>query len=372
MELHGVTAVSIALIENNEVAWSRGYGLREFDLPESYVYPGTTFDAASISKPVTYAAALQLVDSGDLSLTDTGILSRLVGEDDMPSAADLDSINADQISLAHLLAHCAGIDNRKGTSGAQAMGIGAVTLPTIREIFRGVSPAASGNQIVDVDSLNPGDMVDYSGANSILVQALIEDAASGGYDAHMDRLLSALNARGTFDTDFWRTMQREWFARGHTTDTLRTATTKRDLTVYPNQAAAGLRITAPDLAQFVIMLNQDGVYDGQRLLDGATVDQFLGRDGVSGVGVREATCRSGSSMQLGIRANQQTMNDEMFWHGGLHNGYRTFMYGMPQQQTGLIIFLTGALRSGGSQFPDTEALRIEIRDAVASAYGWSF
>lgn len=372
MQLHGVTGAAVVLIENNEVAWARGYGLREFDLPESYVYPTTTFDAASISKPVTYAAALQLVDSGDLSLTQTGILSQIVGPEDMPSAADLESIGADQISLAHLLAHCAGIDNEKGISGAQEMDAGASPLPTIRDIFRGDSPASSRNQIVDVDTLSPGDMVDYSGANSILVQALIEDAADGGYDAHMDRFLRALNTRGTFRTDFWRTMQREWYARGHSTDTTRTTTSKRGVKVYPNQAAAGLRITATDLANFVIMLNQGGVYDGERLLASATVDQFLGRDGVgAAMGVREAACTN-DTMQLGIRARRQTQNSEVYWHGGLHNGYRTYMYGMPQQQGGLIVFLTGAFRSNGSQFRDTESLRNEIRNAVASAYGWRF
>ena len=188
----------------------------------------------------------------------------------------------------------------------------------------------------------------------------------------MNRFLGALSMRGTFETDFWRTMEREWYARGHTTDTTRTTTTKRDVKVYPNQAAAGLRTTAPDLAQFVIMLNQGGMYDGQRILESATVDRFLGRDGVSGVGVREAACSDTGSMQLGIRADQQTMSDEMFWHGGLHNGYRTFLYGMPQQQTGLVLLLTGALRTGGSQFTDTEALRFEIKDAVGNAYGWSF
>ncbi|MEM6325718.1 MAG: serine hydrolase domain-containing protein [Bacteroidota bacterium] len=373
MRVHGVTGLSVALIQNNQIAWARGYGLREFDLPESYVYPQTTFDAASISKPVTYAATLQLVDSGDLSLIQTGILSRLVGDSDMPTASDLDDINSDQISLAHLLSHCAGIDNEKGRSGAQSMGLGTVSMPTYRQMIRGESPAASGNQIVDVDSVSPGTVVDYSGANSLLVQALVEDAAPDGFDAHMRQFLQSMDMRrSTFATDFWQTMRRESFARGHSTDTTRTTTTKRDITIYPNQAAAGLRATASDLARFVIMLNQGGVYDGERILQSATVDRFLGRDGVGGTGVREATCSDRNSMQLGIRANQQTRSDEMFWHGGLHNGYRTFMYGMPQQQTGLVLLLTGALRTGGSQFPDTEALRFEIKDAVANAYGWSF
>src|SRR5690606_35754911 len=115
MKRHGITGLSIALVQNNEVAWARGYGLREFDLPESYVYPKTVFDAASISKPVSYAAALRLVDAGDLALTEPGVLLDLAG-DELPDRSALEEIRADEIHLAHLLAHCAGIDNQKGRS----------------------------------------------------------------------------------------------------------------------------------------------------------------------------------------------------------------------------------------------------------------
>lgn len=373
MKLHGITGLSMALIENNEVAWARSYGLRSFDEPESYVYPKTVFDAASISKPVSYAAALQLVDSGDLSLTRDGVLFDLLGNG-LPSNArnDLLGIRADEINLAHLLAHCAGIDNEKGSSGAQAIDPGN-PLPTFAQIFYGQSPAASGNQIVVVDSIEVGEMVDYSGANSALVQALMERHADDGYDGHMDDFFDALSMRRSMvDNGFWQRINRFWFAYGHSTDSTRTTTTKRGVKLYPNQAAAALRTTPSDLAQFVIMLNQGGMYDGQRILDSGTVDRFLGRDGVGGTGVREAACSDTDSMQLGIRAEDQTMNAEMYWHGGLHNGYRTIMYGMPQQQAGLVIFLTGAYRPAWSQGRDVENMRLEIKEAVRSAYGWTF
>jgi CubicO group peptidase (beta-lactamase class C family) len=387
MKQHGITGLSVALIENNEVAWARAYGLREFDHAESYVYPKTVFDAASISKPVTYAAALQLVDSGALDLTETGVLLELADRPltpvhtevgILPSRERLLDLRADEIHLAHLLSHCAGIDNQKGTSGAQAFSPND-PLPSIRDIVEGARPARQSNRIVRVDSLQVGEMYDYSGANSVLVQALIEHHASDGYDGQVQDLLDALSMeRSTFDTGFWRTADPAWFARGHRTDSTRTTTSKRNVKIYPNQAAANLRSTPSDLAQFVIMLNQGGVYRGRRLLANRTVDLFLGRDGTNGVA--DSACddaargmmsnrRDGLRMQLGISARDQNTPGELFWHRGLNDGYRTIFYGTPQQRGGLVIFLTGSFGEW-SQGRDVENMRLEIKNAVENVYGW--
>lgn len=359
MKLHRITGLSIVLVQNNEVAWSRGYGLREIDLSESYVYPNTVFDAASISKSLTGAAVLQLVDSGDIALTEVGILMDLA-DDELPSTNSLRAIRADSIHLAHLMRHCAGIDNSKGVSGAEGFFMGA-HLPTISEIFLGQAPAGQGNSIVKVDSVRVGEDNDYSGANSVLIQAIIEHYADGGYDGQMARLLDDLNMRNsTFRTGFWESMQRERFAWGHVTNAA------KDIRIYPNQAAANLRTTASDLAQFVIMLNQDGMYNNQIILERTTVDQFVGRDGVGApIGVAEGACLENVTMRLHIFGSNlgSTMNNELVYHGGLHNGYRTYMYSLPQREEGVVILITG-------QADDAKAFSSEVRNSLESAYGW--
>src|SRR5690606_18817569 len=47
-----VTGLSIAVVDGNRIM-RRSYGLRQAGQPESYVYPNTIFEAASISKPVS-------------------------------------------------------------------------------------------------------------------------------------------------------------------------------------------------------------------------------------------------------------------------------------------------------------------------------
>jgi len=362
MQTYDVIGLTMALVQDNAVAWVRSYGMREMDVPETYVLPNTIFDAASISKPVSGVMALQLVDDGSISLTQPGELLDLVG-DELPSGPAMNAISPGNISLAHLLNHCAAIDNQKTVSGAQPVPPDD-PMPTLAQMFLGQSPGAPGNRVVPIDTVAIGQMFDYSDANSLLIQALIERHADGGFNGQAERLLDALDMDlSTFDNDFWETIRRERFAFGHTVDTLRNVVTKTAVRMYPNQVAAALRTTARDLAQFVIMLNQDGEYDGEQILETATVDRYLGRDGSFGnPGVSQSACAARGAMRLSINARMTTIrNDDTFSHGGLHNGYRTRMWAMPERRGGLVILSTGGA---------TSTFLNELNASASAALGW--
>src|SRR5688572_33275712 len=55
-----VPGVSVAVFENGELAWARGYGVVEAG-SSAAVTPSTLFQAASISKPVAAVGAMILV-----------------------------------------------------------------------------------------------------------------------------------------------------------------------------------------------------------------------------------------------------------------------------------------------------------------------
>jgi Beta-lactamase/BlaR1 peptidase M56 len=65
-----VPGISIAVIDNSEIAWARGFGIKEAGKTEP-VTTSTLFEAQSISKAVTATAALVLVNSGRLSLEES-------------------------------------------------------------------------------------------------------------------------------------------------------------------------------------------------------------------------------------------------------------------------------------------------------------
>jgi CubicO group peptidase (beta-lactamase class C family) len=62
-----VPGLSVAVTENFALAWEKGYGVADGALGTP-VTENTLLQAASISKPVSAAALMRLVDQGRLSL----------------------------------------------------------------------------------------------------------------------------------------------------------------------------------------------------------------------------------------------------------------------------------------------------------------
>src|SRR5690242_17178584 len=66
MAYHGIPGMSMAVIEDGQLAWVRAYGVRGDG--QGQVTPDTLFQAASLSKPVTALGAMLLVHQGHLQL----------------------------------------------------------------------------------------------------------------------------------------------------------------------------------------------------------------------------------------------------------------------------------------------------------------
>jgi len=67
MDVFKVPGLSVAVIDNYQVAWARGFGMTESG-GSTPVTPKTLFQAGSISKPVAAVGAMWLVEHGRLSL----------------------------------------------------------------------------------------------------------------------------------------------------------------------------------------------------------------------------------------------------------------------------------------------------------------
>ncbi|MGA3040735.1 MAG: serine hydrolase domain-containing protein, partial [Bryobacteraceae bacterium] len=70
MQALHVRGVSIAVIQNYQVEWAKGYGFADLESKRP-VTAGTLFQAGSISKPVAAVAAMKLVEMGKLRLDDS-------------------------------------------------------------------------------------------------------------------------------------------------------------------------------------------------------------------------------------------------------------------------------------------------------------
>jgi CubicO group peptidase (beta-lactamase class C family) len=363
MNAFGLTGVAIAVVRNNDLAWARGYGLRNSRELEDFIQPDTTFDAASVSKPVAALALMQLVDDPgvELDITATGGLEAIETLFDEEDLEDLrDQIKPESGNIAQIMQHCAGAcyglspdcSTNFVQAGAQAYAENT-RLPTTAQIIMGTSPADSSHRIKRDGT--PGGTSRYTSANFAFVQALIE-VHGGGFVSHTGRLLRDLGMTSSTFAAPYPLRKGEKFARGHSG-----SGAPQPLSEYAEMAAASLISTAPDMAQFIIALNQGG----GSVLSADTFDQFVGRDtSVNGNSIASTFCATPGTMALGVRrtaTHGAWGNIEAIWHGGLHNGYRTRMEALPGEASGVFVVMTGSATNADSFFS-------EFRTSFRNAY----
>jgi CubicO group peptidase (beta-lactamase class C family) len=108
MSLHMVPGIRLALVDQGEVVWAKGYGPAEAG-SERQVTPASIFQAGSISKPVSAMVALHLEENGVLDL-DTDIKDTLRSWKAPESKHNRVRRNGEHpvVTLRGLLSHTAG------------------------------------------------------------------------------------------------------------------------------------------------------------------------------------------------------------------------------------------------------------------------
>jgi len=326
-ELH-VPAVSIAVINDGKIEWARAYGVTRVGGPAAT--PDTLFQAASISKPVSALAVVQLVQEGKLNL-DADVNDYLRSWR-LPAS---DLTKTQKVTLRRLLSHSAGMTVH-GFAGYAA----GEKVPTLVEVLNGTAPANSAPIRVDIV---PGTQFRYSGGGYEVMQQLVEDVTQQPFPQLMSsRVLRPLG------------MSNSTFQQPLPASSMPNVATPYDSDgkpiaggphIYPEQAAAGLWTTPSDLAHYVI-----GVQKAAAGGAGAILSQDSARTMLTKV-----LDDQGVGPQLGGTAPHQ-----YFMHGGANEGYRCLMVGYVDGD-GAVIMTSG---DEGAKIMSA-ALR-----SIASAYDW--
>src|SRR6266852_2009269 len=161
MNLYNVPGLSVAVIENYKIAWTKCYGVTEPG-GTAPVTPKTLFQAGSISKPVAAAGMLALVQDGKLSLDEdvnVKLKSWKVPENEFTKEQ--------KVTLRRILSHSAGTTVH-GFAGYAS----DETVPTVLQVLNGEKPANSDPVRVEVV---PGTIFRYSGGGMTIMQLLLTD-----------------------------------------------------------------------------------------------------------------------------------------------------------------------------------------------------
>jgi CubicO group peptidase (beta-lactamase class C family) len=194
-----IPGASIAVMKDGRLVYQRGFGYSDLETKQ-IVQPDSKFRIASISKTVTSALTLRLVQEGKLGL-ETRVMDVL--KDVTPFGGKLGDPRWSQITIKMLLAHTAGFDTQK----------------TPDQLFRVVDVAkklnvaspASANDVlrymlsVPLD-FEPGTKYAYSNFGYSLLGRIIEKIAGQAYATHAKNVLAQ---HGIKNMDLGRTLLKD-------------------------------------------------------------------------------------------------------------------------------------------------------------------
>ena len=160
MRQHAVPAVSVAVIDNGELAWARAWGVIEAG-SDAPVTPETIFQAGSVSKPVAALLALALVDDGVLEL-DRPINEALRSW----KVPDNEFTRTRAVTLRHTITHQAGF-----TPFAYSIPRDGRQFPAMAALLAG---GIDDWPAVGVEFV-PGSRLAYSNSGYCVLQLVLED-----------------------------------------------------------------------------------------------------------------------------------------------------------------------------------------------------
>lgn len=176
---HQIPGASLAISDEGRVVYARGFGYADIGAREQ-VEPTSLFRIASISKPITAVAVLQLVDQGKLSL-DQRVFEILQYEPHLENGHTFDARQGD-ITIEHLLRHRGGWDRGKSFDAMFRSVDFAKSL--------GLEPPAGPEAIIRVMlgkqlDFAPGERYAYSNYGYCLLGRVIEKLSGQSYEEYV-------------------------------------------------------------------------------------------------------------------------------------------------------------------------------------------
>ena len=305
-----VPGISIAVIDNGQIDWARGFGVKQAGTADP-VSTSTLFEAQSISKAVTATATLVLVNSGRLSLDKSP-------NDYLKSwkLAYNEYQAQEEVTLRRILSHSSGLT----VGGFAGYRVGE-PLPSLLQILNGEKPA--NNPPIRVDFV-PGSKFRYSGGGAEVMQQLLLDVTGQPFPELMKRLV--LTPVGMTSSSYEQPLpQARWAeaASGHDGEG---TVVKSKWPIQPEMAAGGLWTTPTDLAKWELAITSAWKGEQNKLFSKRIATEMLTvQKAPYGLGVEvEGT---GPSLE--------------FSHGGSNLGFRAQVVMFPAVGKGAVIMANG-------------------------------
>ena len=251
MKAQHVAGVTVSVVADNQVVLSKGYGLANVQEGLPVSADKTRFQIASITKLFTWTAVMQLVEQGKLDLhTD---IQEYLPELMIPKTF------AEPITMAHLMAHTAGFEDRPiGLFDSRQVPL----LEALKEdLPKRVRP--------------PGKFTSYSNHGTAIAGLIVANQSGLTWEEYVQQhILAPLGMKETrtrqpYDEAIDVNMSRGYrHARGQYI--------AQPYTYCPIAPAAAITTTANDMTRFMLAQLNHGEFAGGRILKPATLELMHG------------------------------------------------------------------------------------------------
>lgn len=300
----GLPALSIALVDDQEIVWAQGFGFADAD-EEAPARAGTVYRVGSVSKLFTDIAVMQLVERGELAL-DTPITAYLP---DFTPANRFDI----PVTVRQLMSHRAGL----------------VREPPVGHYFDDTSPSLAAT-VRSLDSTAlvypPGQRIKYSNAGVAAVGYLLEHLMEEPFARYVARnVLEPLrmeHSAFTPEPAIVEDLAAGWMWSYHGDPTVAPTF---ELGMVP---AGSMYAPVTDLAWFLTALFSGGLGERGRILADSTLElmytpQFAPEGTRTGYGIGFAVGDLDGRRMVG--------------HGGAIYGFATQLAALPDEKLGVAV-----------------------------------
>jgi len=250
LERGQIPGAQVAVVSEGKLQFARGYGFADLERAT----PATAdqiFRAGSVSKLFTWTAVMQLVEEGklDLEMDVNAYLTNF----------KIPSTYPQPITLAHLLTHTAGFEERN-SNGAIYAATATDLLPLGGALARAIPTRI----------FPPGSRVAYSNYGAALAGHVVEHVAGQPFEVYVaEHILRPLDMRRTTFSQPLPSELASAASVGYASDAdgLPSARSFEYLQLAP---AGAVSTTAEDMAKFMLAHLQDGALGESRIMGEAT------------------------------------------------------------------------------------------------------
>jgi CubicO group peptidase (beta-lactamase class C family) len=312
--------MSVVVVKHNKIIYTHSFGYKDVE-SKTLLGDSNLFRIASISKSFSATSIMQMIEAGKLSLDDD--FSKLMGfkirNPYHPNVV---------ITLRMIMSHTSSINDSQGYFKLDV-----------------INPAKNPDYAKCYNNNVPGTVYEYCNLNYNMVGAVIEKLSGQRFDLYVKHhVLNPLNLYGGYCVDsldkarFTTLYEYDTLTRKLTADPMAYAPRSEEIKDYTLgystpifSPTGGMKISATDLAKYMMMHMNYGKYKGVRIISkkSAKIMQTKLSDGEGGYG-------------LALRGSHDLIAGKaMMGHTGSAYGLYSAMFFEPNEKFGFVVITNG-------------------------------